>query len=127
MKVCTSRIGGFLLSLMCFGILVPAATQAQIARLKLHVLQTQSPTDQEFLTGKKNAKSAAITGELRIPRPGTDRLPAVVLLHGSGGASGLQDDWAREFNALGVATFIVDSFTGRSIVGTANDQDQLSR
>jgi dienelactone hydrolase len=37
------------------------------------------------------------------------------------------DNWAREFNALGVATFIVDSFTGRGIVNTINDQDQLSR
>ena len=61
---------------------------AQVARLELHTIQSQTPTDQEFLTGKKDAKSATIAAELRIPRPGNDRLPAVVLLHGSGGVSG---------------------------------------
>ena len=130
MIITSSRIPVFLLlglCLVCVGILGSTTAQAQIARMELHVIQTQSPTDQEFLTGRKDAKPVTITGELRIPRPGTDRLPAVVLLHGSGGASGLQDNWAREFNALGVATLILDSFTGRGIVNTGNDQDQLSR
>ena len=103
------------------------SVNAQIARLELHAFQTQTPTDQEFLTGKKDAKPATISGELRLPRAGTDRLPAVVLLHGSGGLSGLQDNWAREFSTIAVATFIVDSFTGRGVTGTQNDQDQLSR
>lgn len=100
---------------------------AQIVRLELHVIQTQSPTEQEFLNGKKDANPATISGELRIPRTGSDRLPAVILLHGSGGPSGLQDNWAREFAALGIATFIVDSFTGRGISSTQDNQDQLSR
>jgi cephalosporin-C deacetylase-like acetyl esterase len=104
-----------------------SSVYAQIARLELHAFQTQTPTDQEFLTGKKDAKPATISGELRIPRAGTDRLPAVVLLHGSGGLSSLQDNWAREFSTIAVATFIVDSFTGRGVTNTQNDQDQLSR
>jgi dienelactone hydrolase len=105
----------------------PASARAQIARLELHAIHTQSPTDQEFLTGRRDARPATISGELRIPRAGTDRLPAIVLLHGSGGASGLHDSWAREFNGLGIATLIVDSFTGRDIVSTIPDQDRLSR
>jgi cephalosporin-C deacetylase-like acetyl esterase len=100
---------------------------AQVVRLELHTIQSQTPTDQEFLTGKKDAKSATIAAELRIPRPGNDRLPAVVLLHGSSGVSGFVDDWARELNSLGVAVLILDSFTGRGIVNTQSDQDQLSR
>jgi dienelactone hydrolase len=107
-------------------VLTPVA-QAQIAKMEMHPLQTQSPTDQEFLTGKKDTRPVTIIGELRIPRPGADRLPAVVLLHGSGGVTDREDTWARELNALGVATFIVDSFTGRGISNTAADQDQLSR
>jgi dienelactone hydrolase len=129
MTITSSRMPVFLLLGLCLvsvGILDSTA-QAQIARMELHVIQSQSPTDQEFLTGRKDAKPVTITGELRIPRPGTDRLPAVVLLHGSSGASGLHDNWAREFNALGIATLIVDSFTGRGIVNTQGDQDQLSR
>jgi dienelactone hydrolase len=118
----------FLISPLAFGALLTAASvHAQIARLELHAFQTKTPTEQEFLTGKKDAKPATISGELRIPRAGTDRLPAVILLHGSGGISGLQDGWAREFSTVAVATFIVDSFTGRGVTGTQNDQDQLSR
>jgi dienelactone hydrolase len=114
-------------SIVCGVVLGPAVGHAQVARLELHTIQSQTPTDQEFLTGKKNSTSATITAELRIPRPGNDRLPAVILLHGSGGVSGFVDDWARELNSLGAAAFILDSFTGRGIVSTNSDQDQLSR
>lgn len=129
MSVRSSRFPELLvLVLSCaFVVSAPSPTSAQIARLELHTLQSQTPTNQEFLTGRKDTKPATISGELRIPRPGTDRLPAVVLLHGSAGMSGQVDNWARELNALGVATFIVDSFTGRGIVSAVNDQDQLSR
>lgn len=130
MSVSFSRKPGFVflaLSLVVGVVFSISSAYAQIARLELHAFQTQTPTDQEFLTGKKDAKPATISGELRIPRAGTDRLPAVVLLHGSGGISSLQDNWAKEFSTIGVATFIVDSFTGRGVTSTANDQDQLSR
>src|SRR4029077_4178650 len=66
-------------------------------------------------------------GELRIPRPGTDRLPAVVLLHGAGGISANIDLWAQELNAIGVATFVLDSCTGRRIVSVSENQTQLVR
>lgn len=101
--------------------------QAQVARLELHTINSQSPTDQEFLIGRVDGKAVTISGELRLPRPGTDALPAIVLLHGSGGVTGLVDNWAREFNSLGVATFIVDSFTGRGLTNLSDDQDQLGR
>src|SRR5262245_42610579 len=129
MRVSFSRKPGFsLVWSLVVSVLFPiSSVSAQIARLELHAIQTQTPTEQEFLTGKKDAKPATISGELRIPRAGTDRLAAVILLHGSGGPSGLQDNWAREFATLGVATFIVDSFTGRGVTSTQNDQDQLSR
>ena len=124
---CIPRLFALVFFFLGVAVLGPASAYAQISRLELHAIQSHSPTDQEFLTGKSDAKPVTITGELRIPRAGTDRLPAVILLHGSGGASALHDNWAREFNALGVATLIVDSFTGRGIVSTGGDQDQLSR
>ena len=110
-----------------FAILLSCPATAQISRLELHSIQSQNPTDQEFLTGNREAKPVTIVGELRIPRPGAERLPAVVLLHGSGGAGALEDQWAREFATQGMATFIVDSFTARGIVSTVLDQDRLSR
>lgn len=106
---------------------LPVGAQAQLARIELHALPSSSPTDQEFLSGRRDAKPVVLGAELRLPRPGTDRLPAVVLLHGSGGPGALEDQWAREFATLGVATLIVDSFTARGIAQTVTDQDQLSR
>ena len=83
--------------------------------------------DQEFLTGRQVGKPVTLSGELRLPRPGNDRLPAVVLLHGWGGVSGYVLDWEQELNAMGVATFVLDSFTARGIVNTNFDQSQLGR
>jgi len=107
--------------------LTPREGHAEVARVELHTFQSTTLTDQEFLTGKKEGKPVILAGELRIPKLGTDHLPAVVLVHGSGGVSGYVDDWAQWFNAIGVATFVFDSFTARSIVTTNIDQDQLGR
>jgi dienelactone hydrolase len=79
------------------------------------------------LTGKNAGIPVVLAGQLRIPRGGTERLPAVILVHGSGGVSGYVDDWAQWFNAMGVATFLLDSFTGRGLVSLVNDQAQLGR
>lgn len=91
------------------------SVQAQISRVEVHPLATQTVSDAEFLTGKKDGKRETIAGELRIPRPGNDRLPAVVLMHGAGGVGGNVDDWSQHLNSMGVATFVLDSFTGRGI------------
>jgi dienelactone hydrolase len=108
----------------CIGFSAPSP--AQVARIELHTLQSATHTDRQFLTGDKGVP-VTISGELRIPRPGQERLPAVVLLHGSGGIGNNVDHWIMRFAAAGVATFMVDSFTGRGIVGTGDDQDRLSR
>jgi len=99
-----------------FGVLAfIACAQAQVARIEIHALATQTLTTPEFLTGKKDGKSVTIAAELRIPRPGTDRLPAVVLMHGISGIGGNVDDWTLHLNSMGVATFVVDGFTGRGL------------
>jgi dienelactone hydrolase len=36
------------------------------------------------------------------------------------------DGWAKQLNSIGVAAFILDSFTGRGITQTITDQSQLS-
>lgn len=120
----TWRVAG---SLMLLAFLVPRYGHAEVARVELHTFKSTTLTDQEFLTGKKEGMPVILAGELRIPKLGTDRLPAVVLVHGSGGVSGYVDDWAQWFNAMGVATFVFDSFTARGIATTNIDQDQLGR
>jgi len=103
------------------------APLAQAARMEIHSFQSMTLTDQDFLTGRQEGKPVTIAGELRLPRPGTDRLPAVVLLHGSFGVGGNVLDWEQDLNAMGVATFVLDSFTARGIVNTNYDQSQLGR
>lgn len=112
--------------LMGAALLAPARGNAGAARIEVHPFQSLTLTDQEFLTGKQG-KSVMIAGELRLPKAGTDRLSTVVLVHGSGGVGGNIDDWAQFFNSMGVATFILDGFTGRGLTNTINDQSQLGR
>lgn len=106
---------------------LPVASHAQVARMEIHPFGSTTLSDQEFLSGQKDGKPVTLGGELRLPRPGTDRLPVVVLLHGSGGVSGYVTDWERDLNAMGVATFVIDSFTARGIYRTDFDQSQLGR
>jgi hypothetical protein len=78
----------------CFrAFLGPSGAEAQVFRIEVHALASTTLTDQEFLTGKKDGRPVVIAGKLRLPKPGIDRLPSVVLLHGSGGVSGNVDGW----------------------------------
>ena len=103
---------------------VPAAAQG-VGRIEVHPLESTTLTQPQFLTGQKAGKPAHIAGELRLPRGAAVRFPVVILLHGSGGISPATDRWAQELNGIGVAAFILDSFTGRGITSTVNDQTQL--
>jgi len=67
-------------------------------------------------------RPATIAAELRLPTAGIARVPVVVMVHGSGGIIGIEERWSREVNDLGVATFLIDGFTGRGIVDTITDQ-----
>lgn len=101
------------------------SSSAQIARTEVHPIQTMTLTDQQFLTGAKEGKPTTVAGVLRIPRPGTDRLPAVILVHGAGGIGGNVDYWQQQLNDIGVATFMLDDFAGRGIDNTLVDQTKL--
>src|SRR5436190_8589825 len=89
-------------------------------------LLTTTPTIPEFLQGVRPAATSVIWGDLVIPQEQAQRSPAVVLVHGSGGVSPREDRWAEVLHQAGVATFVLDSFTGRDIAMTAADQSQLS-
>lgn len=110
------RIGGIALKFGAIAFI--ASAQAQIARIEVHPLVTQTVTSAEFLVGKKDGKRETIAGELRIPRPGTARLPAVILMHGGSGMGSHGDDWAQHLNSMGVATFVLDSFAGRGLINS---------
>jgi dienelactone hydrolase len=104
--------------------LSPAMTRAQ-SRIEIRPVETITVSTQQFLLGDKNGRPTTLAGELRIPIGATGRLPAVILAHGSGGLATYSVRWAEELNSIGVAAFLLDSFSGRGIVSTVNDQSQL--
>jgi dienelactone hydrolase len=104
--------------------------KAQVARFEVWPVESITLKDSDFLAGRDAAKSVLIAGELRLPKLGAGQLPAVVLLHGSGGVGGSGapvDEWSRDLNRLGIATLALDSFSGRGIRATSADQAQLGR
>ena len=118
-----------LLVALAGGLFVGGA-QAQTSRQEFYPLQSVTLSDADFLTGKKDGVPVTLAGALRFPRLGPEKLPAVVLLHGSGGlggSGGMIDEWSRELNEVGIATFAIDSFSGRGIVETVTDQTRLGR
>src|SRR5690348_13709951 len=96
----------------------------QTARIEINSFETVTLTDKQFLMGSKDGIRARISAELRLPTAVT-RLAAVILVHGSEGVGANVDRWARELNGIGVAAFLIDSFTGRGITETVTDQSQL--
>jgi dienelactone hydrolase len=103
---------------------VQAGAQS-VARIEVQPIQTVTLNTAQILAGDMKGAPTTLAGELRIPKPGSDRLPAVILIHGSGGVGSNVDAWAKEINSLGIAAFILDSFSGRGIVNTSSDQSQL--
>ncbi len=95
-------------------------------RTEIYPIETRNPGAAQFLNGTAEGPGAVISGELRIPRFGDERFPAIILVHGSGGIASNVTDWANELNKLGLVVFILDSFTGRGITDTMADQSQLS-
>jgi dienelactone hydrolase len=108
---------------------IPGHTRAddEVGRIELHTFASTTLSDQQFLQGSRQGKPVTLAGELRFPRNKMKQYPAVLLIHGSGGISGYVDDWAKQFNAMGLAVFVVDSFTGRGLYKVNNDQSQLGR
>jgi dienelactone hydrolase len=102
----------------------PGIVRAQ-ARMEIRPVETVTVTTQQFLLGDKNGRPMTLAGELRIPIGATGKLPAVILAHGSGGLAAYHARWADELNSIGSAAFLLDSFSGRGITSTVNDQSQL--
>jgi dienelactone hydrolase len=112
-----------------FSVLLLATASARadyVARTEVIPIQTMTLTDEQFFLGSQDGKPTTIAGVLRLPKVGKDRLPAVVLVHGSGGMSSNIEYWEQQLNAMGIATFAIDVFSGRGITSTVSDQTQLA-
>jgi len=104
--------------------LAPAISRAQ-TRIEIRPVETVTLNTQQVLLGDKNGRPVTLAGELRIPLGAAGKRPAVILVHGSGGLAAYNARWADELNSIGVAAFLLDSFAGRGIASTVNDQSQL--
>jgi dienelactone hydrolase len=79
----------------------------------------------DLLRGNPSGEAVNIVGHLFMP-PGTEKVPAVVLVHGSGGVYKAElDFWPKQFNAAGIAVFTLDMFGPRGVQSTAEDQSQV--
>src|SRR6478735_11581966 len=115
-------------AIFCMGLLVTCIeTNAQsmpkdvAARTEIYAIPSVTISDQQFLTGDANGKQVTVAGELRIAQ-GSGRLPVVVMMHGSGGVSGVSEAWVHQFNSMGISTFVLDSFSGRGLTSTSTNQ-----
>lgn len=104
---------------------LPAVAQVP-SRIEVAPLRSATLSGEEFLRGDAPGREVWLAGELRLPPGAPAKVPAVMLVHGSGGISGSLDHWARELNGIGVAAYILDSFSGRGITSTVEDQEQLN-
>jgi dienelactone hydrolase len=76
----------------------------------------------ELIKGDSQTQPVNILGNLFLPSSG-EKVPAVVLMHGSGGIyQAMLDFWPKQFNAAGIAVLSVDSFSPRGVHSTAEDQ-----
>lgn len=98
------------------------------ARVEVHQFESLTLTERQFLTGtSEGAKPVTVAGILRIAKAGTERLPTVILMHGSGGLGGNIEFWQRALAARGISTFAIDGFTGRGLTSVNTDQSLLAR
>jgi dienelactone hydrolase len=95
-------------------------------RIEIHTVKSRTLTGDEFLRAEAPGRDVILGGELRLPVGAPQKVPVVILIHGSGGISAGPDAWARTLNEAGVGAFILDTFTGRGIVSTIEDQEQLN-
>jgi dienelactone hydrolase len=79
-------------------------------------------TTQDLLKGNAQNERTDIVGHLFLPK-GSEKVPAVILMHGSGGIyKAMLDYWPKQFNAARIAVLSVDSFGPRGVKSVAEDQ-----
>jgi dienelactone hydrolase len=112
MNLVLAFVGALLLSSIC------GKAEAQVAREAFYSIPSETLSPADFLTGKKGTP-VALAGQLRFAKTGPARQPVVILLHSASGpiADGAPyEEWPRVLNEIGIATFAVDSFSGRGAV-----------
>ena len=80
----------------------------------------------ELLQGNRTGDTVNIIGHLYLPAQSAEKVPAVVLVHGSGGVGEAElNYWPRKFNEAGIAVFVIDMFAPRGVASTFDDQSRV--
>jgi dienelactone hydrolase len=104
---------------------VSSVADGRSGRIEFHSVTPNGPA--QLVRRSYPPEGTVVVGDLVLPPNAAGRVPAMVIAHGSGGIlPGREDVWARRLNAVGIATFMVDSFGPRGLKSTAMDQDRLS-
>lgn len=85
-------------------------------------------TVMDLIQTSRPRTAATAQGQLVLPAsaPADARLPAVVLVHGSGGVYPEElSYWAKLLNEQGIAAFVIDVFSPRGVKSTGEDQSQV--
>jgi dienelactone hydrolase len=94
--------------------------------------QSQPPqggTRVEFATLNASLETEGVFGYLYLPASGSpnQKLPAMVVVHGSGGARDTREgDYGRGLSEAGIAVLAIDAFTPRGITSTVEDQSRVT-
>ena len=72
--------------------------EAYASRVELRSFHSLTLSDEQFLRGDQNGPSVTLAGELRLPRESRPaKLPAVIIMHGSGGINAANQSWAAAY------------------------------
>ncbi|HUQ28565.1 MAG TPA: dienelactone hydrolase family protein [Usitatibacter sp.] len=100
------------------------AVVVSIAACALGECRAQLPPTVEtisFAVARAFERGAAVAGELRIPRSGDARLPAVVIVNSSPGFDGRGASYAAALNEASIATLEIDVMHGRGMPASHRD------
>lgn len=105
----------------------PAPSRAEKLVQQIEVLSRRL-SDEALLKGDAaRGEPVTVDGQLVVPRE-QGRAPVVILMHGSDGPrSASVKGWQAHLNEQGIATFRLDSYSGRGVDGLSEDQDQFGQ
>ena len=122
------------MKLLFIAILAGLSLSAQAAeieyppRAEIYSIPSLTISDKQFLQGDKNGKEVTVNGILRFPpKPVSQKIPVIFLVHGSSGIGPNVEYWSNHFLGEGYATFSLDGFTGRGLTVVGPNQALLGR
>lgn len=80
----------------------------------------------DLVTGAFRNAPVNLPATLLLPEREGERVPAAILLHGSDGLTDHQYRVAESLRSLGLAVFVIDSFTARGVHDTIGDQSAVT-